>query len=238
MVPNLRHFPPTIRSVQVINAELRIGKELNLIQIMMKEWFYTTAVCTIIALMFFYGCILCLVQMYLSSKHHHRSKTNEQFHHQQRHWSQNLHGAMTTDELFQNYPNQSHGIIVGETDTEFDDFYGDDFEPDDLDSFHDSQSQISSTKVNKSLLGSEKKISITETTTTTNLQSKVDDENNKSLHKQTNTKEQMKKTNSQMHNSSHSKYDHDDEMNKIGIQRIMSGEFEPYEVFTGKKEDF
>ena len=205
---------------------MRIGKELNLIQTIMKEWFYTTAFCSIIVLMFFYGCILCLGQMYLSSNH--RPKRNQHHQQQQRHWPQNLHGAMA-DELFHNYPNQSHGIIIGETDTEFDDFYGDDFEPDDEDSFHDSLSQIS-TMVKKNL-GPEK-IPVAETT---KFQSKVDE--NKYLQTKNSTKEenrQLQTTDAKLVASSVD--DGDDEKNKIGVRRIISGEFEPYEVFTGKSE--
>jgi hypothetical protein len=36
-------FPETTQAIQVLHAELRIGKELNMLQRILKEWFYTCA---------------------------------------------------------------------------------------------------------------------------------------------------------------------------------------------------
>jgi hypothetical protein len=44
-------------SIQVINAELHIGKELNKLQTIMKEWFYISGMIAIIVLMIFNGLI-------------------------------------------------------------------------------------------------------------------------------------------------------------------------------------
>eukprot|EP00978_Attheya_sp_CCMP212_P045803 scaffold360719_cov39-Attheya_sp.AAC.1 len=43
MVSQSTRFPETTQAIQVLHAELRIGKELNLLQRILKEWFYTCA---------------------------------------------------------------------------------------------------------------------------------------------------------------------------------------------------
>uniref|UniRef100_A0A7S2XTB1 Seipin n=1 Tax=Attheya septentrionalis TaxID=420275 RepID=A0A7S2XTB1_9STRA len=43
MVSQATRFPETTQAIQVLHAELRIGKELNMLQRILKEWFYTCA---------------------------------------------------------------------------------------------------------------------------------------------------------------------------------------------------
>jgi len=52
----------TSQSVQVSDAELRIGKELNTIQQMMKDWFYTSALISVVFLMAVYAIGLFMLK--------------------------------------------------------------------------------------------------------------------------------------------------------------------------------
>lgn len=53
----------TNQGLQILSAELRIGKELNTVQIHMKEWFYTCAFIGILCIMIFQGTLLFCFQL-------------------------------------------------------------------------------------------------------------------------------------------------------------------------------
>ena len=69
--------PPTKEPVQLIDAELQIGNELNFVQKMMKEWFYSSALASIIIIMFWLFVGIRTIHYLFNKKRSHRRSKRE-----------------------------------------------------------------------------------------------------------------------------------------------------------------
>lgn len=113
------YHPHSSRYIQVTDSELHIGKELNKIQKVMKEWFYSSGMVAISVLIFFYGSIQIFVQtLFYTMKSPLRAQSTKSSETTQTETDQQQHDSSMERHGF--YETYTYDIDdMGETDAEY-----------------------------------------------------------------------------------------------------------------------